>query len=63
LILVGLWCLKQIEAHNALIHRDILIRIMEVGIEVTHSGALDCGNMDEDVLSAVGRLNEAKTPL
>jgi hypothetical protein len=32
-------------------------------IEVAHSGALDCGNMDEDVLSAVGRLNEAKTLL
>jgi hypothetical protein len=32
-------------------------------IEVAHSGALDCGNMDEDVPSAVGRLNEAKTLL
>src|SRR6266581_908305 len=30
-------------------------------IEVTHSGALDCGNMHEDVLSAVGRLNETET--
>jgi hypothetical protein len=32
-------------------------------IEVAHSGALDCGNMDEDVPPAVGRLNEAKTLL
>ena len=29
-------------------------------IEIAHSGALDCGNMDEYVRSAVGRLNEAK---
>src|SRR5258708_39195238 len=32
-------------------------------IEVAHSGALDCGNMDEHVLSAVGRLNEAEALL
>src|SRR6266545_3374062 len=32
-------------------------------IEIAHSGALNCGNMDEYVRSAVGRLNEAKTPL
>src|SRR5580765_6912323 len=31
--------------------------------EVAHSGALDCGNMHENVLTAVGRLNEAKTLL
>jgi len=29
-------------------------------IEIAHSGTLDCGNMDEYVRSAVGRLNEAK---
>src|SRR6266540_3396597 len=32
-------------------------------IEIAHSGALDCGNMDEYVRSAVGRLNEAKALL
>src|SRR5436190_18992815 len=32
-------------------------------VEVAHSSALDCGNMDEYVLSAIGRLNEAKTLL
>jgi len=29
-------------------------------IEIAHSGALDCVNMNEYVRSAVGRLNEAK---
>jgi hypothetical protein len=29
-------------------------------IEAAHSGPLDRGNMDEDVLSAIGRLDESE---
>jgi hypothetical protein len=32
-------------------------------IEAAHAGALDCRNMDEHVIHAVVRLNEAKTSL
>jgi hypothetical protein len=46
---------------SALAH-DLIVELLPL-VQVAHSGALDCGNMHEHVLPAIGRLNEAETLL
>src|SRR5438552_15013685 len=58
----GLDVLKVRGGQLAALAHNVVAELLPF-IEVAHSGAFDCGNMDEHVLSTVGRLNEAKTPL
>jgi hypothetical protein len=46
---------------SALAH-NFIVELLPL-VQVAHSGALDCGNMHEDVLPTIGRLNEAETLL
>jgi hypothetical protein len=43
----------------ATLAHDVVADLLAL-IEVAHAGTLDCGNVDENVLSAILRLNEAK---